>query len=143
MKMNESTVIYNNILIAKFMGYIPTSQEFKMEWAGVDSLERLKIISREDIPILKKPESSYEVLFEDTMEYESDWSKLMPVVEKLVNECDYEFRMLFNEASFYKHTTEAYFCTDTVSKITIKHVWELIVQVITHILYEEARNNKQ
>ena len=43
-KMETKNIIENNKLIAIFMGYLLTSDEFKMKWLGVKDISKLNSI---------------------------------------------------------------------------------------------------
>jgi hypothetical protein len=83
--MSEQKILENNKLIARFMGYTDTSDEFKIKWLDVQDMERVNKAGRKYIPILIKNKGlvSEQILFEDSMQYHSSWNWLMLVIGKI------------------------------------------------------------
>ena len=79
----------DKIKIAIFMGYEYTTEEFKDKWLGNSIHNKGRRPSDESmVPILISNET--DVLFTDTITYDSNWESMMEVVEK-VESMNYNF----------------------------------------------------
>lgn len=82
MEMTQEWIDQYNRKCAVFLGWKETTDEFKIEWIGCKTKERLDRINKQYVPILEK---NGDVLFPDfsVMDFTKDWYWIMEVVEKI------------------------------------------------------------
>lgn len=80
--MTQEWIDQYNKKCAKFLGWKETTDQFKIEWTGCRTKERLDRINKQYIPILEK---NGDVLFPDfsVMDFTEDWNWIMEVVDKI------------------------------------------------------------
>ena len=79
--MKEEILQYNS-RCAEFLGWKETSEQFKIDWVGCKTKERLEKINKNHVPILEK---NGDVIFPDfaIMNFTNDWNWIMEVVTKI------------------------------------------------------------
>ena len=88
--MTQQEILEYNKRCALFLGWKETSEQFKIDWLGCKTKERLDKIDKEAniyIPILEK---DGDVIFPDfsVINFHSDWNWIMEVVEA-IHKLDY------------------------------------------------------
>lgn len=88
--MRQEEILQYNKRCAEFLGWKETSEQFKIDWCGCKTKERLEKINKQYIPILEK---DGDVLFPDfnTVNFYSDWNWIKSILEKIssLNEDDF------------------------------------------------------
>lgn len=79
--MNEKEIQEVNKLIALFDGYRYMTDEEKMKWVGVRTIERLNKLTKENVPIMTGGKHGV-VIYESTLQYHSSWDWLIPAIKK-------------------------------------------------------------
>jgi hypothetical protein len=84
MEMNQEWITQFNRKCAEFLGWKETTDEFKIEWTGCKTKDRLDRMNKNYIPILEK---NGDVLFPDfsVMDFTKDWNCIMEVKKKICN----------------------------------------------------------
>ncbi len=79
--MTQEILEYNK-RCAKFIGWKETSEQFKMDWVGCKTKERLERLDKQYIPILEK---NGDVIFPgfEVIDFVNDWNWIMKVVEEI------------------------------------------------------------
>jgi hypothetical protein len=82
--MTAKEILEYNILCAEFLGWKKTTEQFKINWVGCQTKERLERLNEEYIPILEK---NGNVIFSDfsVIDFYSDWNRIMEVYTKINN----------------------------------------------------------
>lgn len=82
MEMTQEWIAQYNQKCAEFLGWKETTDEFKIEWTGCKTKDKLDRIDKNYIPILEK---NGDVLFPDfsVMDFTKDWNWIMEVVDKI------------------------------------------------------------
>ena len=78
--MTQKEILQYNKMCAEFLGWKETTEQFKIDWVGCKTKERLDRLNKQYIPILEK---NGDVLFPDfsMINFHSDWNWIMEVVE--------------------------------------------------------------
>ena len=82
--MKQEEILEYNKRCAEFLGWKETTEQFKIDWVGCKTKERLDRLNKQYIPILEK---NGDVLFPDfsVINFHSDWNWIMEVVEAIEN----------------------------------------------------------
>jgi hypothetical protein len=82
--MTAKEILEYNILCAEFLEWKKTTEQFKIDWVGCQTKERLERLNEEYIPILEK---NGNVIFSDfsVIDFYSDWNRIMEVYTKINN----------------------------------------------------------
>ena len=80
--MIQEEILEYNKRCAEFLGWKETTEQFKIDWVGCKTKERLDRLNKQYIPILEK---NGDVLFPDfsVINFHSDWNWIMEVVEAI------------------------------------------------------------
>jgi hypothetical protein len=80
--MKEQEILEYNKRCAELLGWKETTEQFKIDWIGCKTKERLDRLNKLYIPILEK---EGDVLFSDfsVMDFTKDWNWIMEVVEAI------------------------------------------------------------
>ena len=80
--MTQDEIFEYNKMCAEFLGWKETSEQFKIDWIGCKTKERLEKINKDYIPILEK---DGEVIFPDfaVMDFSRDWNRIMEILLKI------------------------------------------------------------
>lgn len=100
--MTKEEILDYNKRCAEFLGWKETSEQFKIDWCGCKTKERLDKINKDYIPILEKDGN---VIFPDftVMDFSRDWNWIMQVVEA-IEKLGYYTNILSAENNSMKHT---------------------------------------
>jgi hypothetical protein len=77
--MKQEEILEYNKRCAEFLGWKETTEQFKIDWVGCKTKERLDRLNKQYIPILEK---NGDVLFPDfsVINFHSDWNWIMNIV---------------------------------------------------------------
>lgn len=80
--MTNEEILDYNIRCSKFLDWKETTEQFKIDWTGCKTKERLERMNKEYIPILEKDGN---VLFSDfsSINFHKDWNSIHEVIEKI------------------------------------------------------------
>jgi len=116
MKKREiEKLLQDNILIHKFMGWKDASLEYKIKWVNCHTEERLNRLDPQYIPDFVN-ENSTEPMFKDWLDYDSNWSTLMPVRDKLI-ELGYDIHI--SKKAFIVSTEKGHICGEHMFLTTV------------------------
>lgn len=73
--MDLLEIVERNKQIALMLGWKEATLEYKLKWCSVPTEERLNKLEQSYVPILMNEKG--EALFEDTLDWHSDWNALM------------------------------------------------------------------
>ena len=93
--MTEQETLEYNKRCAEFLGWKETTEQFKIDWVGCKTKERLDRLNKQYIPILEK---NGDVLFPDfnVINFHEDWNWIMEVVDA-IEKLGYQFDITGNE----------------------------------------------
>jgi hypothetical protein len=133
--MSQEEYLEFNIRCAKFLGWKETTEEFKIDWVGCKTIERLKIINPTYIPILEK---DGDVLFPDfsVMDFTKDWNWIMEVVEAIEKIKEVRDVVISSTGCIIFHKEKPF-------SSHVEDKKEAVVQAINQVLiwYNEQNNN--
>jgi hypothetical protein len=123
---------------ALFLGWKETTDEFKINWVGCQTKERLERLSEDYIPILEK---NGDVIFPDfsICDFSNDWKLIMDIVIAIENlevrDSRYasNYSVVIHENSCYIETT-GYVSYTVVKEITCTSKKEAVVKAISQFL---------
>ncbi len=82
--MTQEEILEYNKRCGEFLGWKETSEQFKIDWVGCKTKERLNKINKDYIPILEKDGN---LIFPDfaVMNFSRDWNLIMEVCIAIKN----------------------------------------------------------
>lgn len=135
--MTQEEILDYNKRCALFLGWKETSEQFKIDWLGCKTKERLDKIDKEAniyIPILEK---DGDVIFPDfsVINFHSDWNWIMEVVEAIEQLENVRVKMLQNSCDIFVIDKDKFITVTKTSK------QEAVVQAINQFLIWYNENN--
>lgn len=135
--MTQEEILDYNKRCALFLGWKETSEQFKIDWVGCKTKERLDKIDKEAniyIPILEK---DGDVIFPDfsVINFHSDWNWIMEVVEAIEQLENVRVKMLQNSCDIFVIDKDKFITVTKTSK------QEAVVQAINQFLIWYNENN--
>lgn len=135
--MTQEEILEYNKRCALFLGWKETSEQFKIDWVGCKTKERLDKIDKEAniyIPILEK---DGDVIFPDfsVINFHSDWNWIMEVVEAIEQLENVRVKMLQNSCDIFVIDKDKFITVTKTSK------QEAVVQAINQFLIWYNENN--